>query len=97
MNVPKCARCIYLLVILVVMLFGCNTAVKSVDYYNACLNDEQCVKEMQFVGNMTSTSVASAVGSSGSPSSVAQLVGSVAGSVVAYFVGVVRGKRIQKG
>lgn len=93
----KCYKCFWLLMVLGFLMFGCNTAVKSVDYYEACLNDVNCVEDMRQAQNMTSMAVSSAVQNNSQYSSVAQIVGGVAGSVVAYFVGVVRGKKIQKG
>jgi len=92
-----CFACVWLVLIICVLIIGCSRVVESVDYYNACLNDPVCSQELNSVRGNVSSAVGSTVSATGADYTVAQLVGGLAGTVIAFFVGVKRGKQIQKG
>lgn len=77
-------------------MFGCNSAIKNVDYYNACLNDPECSEELKLVGTLASSSIAYTVDPQTQPSQTAQTIGAICASILTFGLGVLRGKKLKK-
>lgn len=92
----KCFTCVWFFLIISVLMIGCSTVKDSVGYYESCINDPQCVSDVQNVGAVTAQSVHYAVDKQSEPSEIAVVLGALASNVVMYLYGAYRGKMKQK-
>lgn len=84
---------LYLILLIFVIIFiGCE----SVSNYEACLNDPVCVTEIQNIQNGVTTSATTTLSSVPSTNAVSMTVGSIIGGIVAFLVGINKGKKIRK-
>lgn len=94
----NCKNCAFFLLIVfsVIFVIGCGQVVKSVDYYNECLNDPVCSDEIRQTNQVASSLIASSVDTHVNNSPVAELIGGAVASMISFGLGVVRGKQIKK-
>lgn len=83
---------IFLIIVITIAVLGCGVATQAVSNYDACKNDPVCLQQMQLVGNMTQTSVSTAVKST-KLGSVADAIGIVVGGAVMFAFGIWKGKK----
>lgn len=86
---------VFVLVLLFVV-YGCKTVKNSIDYYEACKGDSDCVAEMVKASNTAHQVTSSVVAATPLGGRFDDILGGIAGSLVAFLVGVKRGKRLCK-
>lgn len=82
--------------LLSILLFGCKTVTKSMEYYNNCKNDTECYQLMLTNGNITNTAVSKAVGTTSSNGALAEVVGLSAGAVASFLTGIFAGRKLKR-
>ena len=78
-----------------ILIIGCDVTKNSLEYYDDCINDPQCVQEINTIRNITAYSVEHSVDTVPKVSMVSHYIGSVVGSIFAFIIGVMRGKKIR--
>lgn len=79
---------------MLLMLPGCHAIKDNLSYYDACKGDASCVQKMVDVEHSVRTGVSTVAGAFTPIPSMADFIGGLAAAVVAFFVGVSRGKKI---
>ena len=85
---------IVLLVLLVII--GCKTVDDSLQAYNACMGNSECIEAVARDKEVATVAVSSSVNSV-TPTNVGLMIGALVGNVIAFLSGVSRGKRLLKG
>lgn len=93
-----CRVCAFVLstICLFILVVGCSHVVKSVDYYNACLNDPVCYEEIRSVNELSRSVVIASADSYIGDSSISEFIGAVVASMLSFGLGVLRGKKLKK-
>jgi len=78
--------------VLLILLFvcGCSTIKKQVDFYNACLNDNDCKARMELIGHQ----VAYAVAPEGTSNKIQDVLGILAGMLGTGLAGMIYGRKL---
>lgn len=83
---------LYLLMFLLFFLTGCAGIQKSVDRYQACIEDPACLAQMEDVKQVSYD--VTKVAASGFPiSSIPDAIAYIASNVIAFGFGVLKGKK----
>jgi hypothetical protein len=84
------------IVFLCLLMFGgCKTYQTMNDYYNACVNDQQCHARMLALSGNVSSSVVSTVSSVGILSPFSGVLGTLSGFIAALLAGIMYGKKLR--
>lgn len=85
-------KLILVLLLLVILFVGCE----SLTNYDACIEDEDCRKEIAQLQHGVSTQTTSALQATTVSSSTAVVVGSAAGGLIAILFAIKKGKKLRK-
>lgn len=89
-------KILFVFVVFSLFIIGCRTVEKSIEYYNDCRNDTECMELMQNNKNISVSVVRSAVGTTTANGALAETVGCLAGSLASFLTGIYAGRKMKK-